>query len=68
MIKTAAEEGADMILFPEVQLTEFFPQFEKQDVRKYRLQIDSPQVKAFIPKAIFSKRERGIESLLARPI
>ena len=33
-----------MILFPEVQLTEFFPQFEKQDVRKYRLQIDSLKV------------------------
>ena len=26
-IKRAASEGADMILFPEVQLTEFFPQY-----------------------------------------
>ena len=25
-IKEAAENGADLILFPEVQLTEFFPQ------------------------------------------
>ena len=45
IIRQAAAEGADMILFPEVQLTEFFPQYEKQDVRSYLLAIDSPQVK-----------------------
>ena len=31
-IKEAAENGADLILFPEVQLTEFFPQYPGQDV------------------------------------
>ncbi len=25
-IRHAAEQGADLVLFPEVQLTEFFPQ------------------------------------------
>lgn len=45
-IKEAAKNNADIILFPEVQLTEFFPQYEKQDVCKYRLQIDSDEVKA----------------------
>lgn len=47
LIRKAAENKADLILFPEVQLTEFFPQYEGQDVTKYRLKIDSKEVKAF---------------------
>ena len=31
-INEAAQNGADMVLFPEVQLTEFFPQYPGQDV------------------------------------
>lgn len=31
-IKEAAENNADLILFPEVQLTEFFPQYQGRDV------------------------------------
>lgn len=31
-IKEASENNADLILFPEVQLTEFFPQYKGQDV------------------------------------
>jgi len=46
LIRKASENGADLILFPEVQLTEFFPQYEKKDVSRYRLQIDSDEVKA----------------------
>jgi len=46
-IRKAAQNRADLILFPEVQLTEFFPQYEGQDVRKYRLKIDSEEVKKF---------------------
>lgn len=45
-IKEAAENNSDIILFPEVQLTEFFPQYEKKDVSQYRLKIDSDEVKA----------------------
>ena len=40
-IKTAAEHGAELVLFPEVQLTEFFPQYPKQDVKKYAISLDS---------------------------
>lgn len=40
-IKEAAENGADLILFPEVQLTEFFPQYPGQDVTQYRIPLDS---------------------------
>lgn len=36
-----------MILFPEVQLTEFFPQFEGQDKSAYQVALDSQIVKAF---------------------
>lgn len=46
-IGEAAKNHADMILFPEVQLTEFFPQFEGQDKSAYRVALDSPIVKAF---------------------
>lgn len=45
LIKEAAENNADIILFPEVQLTEFFPQYENKDVRQYRLRMDSNVVK-----------------------
>ena len=46
-IKQAAENKANLILFPEVQLTEFFPQHEGRDVSEYRLSISSKEVKAF---------------------
>ena len=47
LIREAAKNNADLILFPEVQLTEFFPQYEGQDVTKYRLKMDSEEVKKF---------------------
>lgn len=40
-IEAAARQHADLVLFPEVQLTEFFPQYAGQDVRKYQASIDS---------------------------
>ncbi|MDO4616157.1 MAG: carbon-nitrogen hydrolase family protein [Lachnospiraceae bacterium] len=46
-IREASAAGADLILFPEVQLTEFFPQFPGQDVKKYGITMDSSQVQAF---------------------
>ena len=54
-IKEAAENGADLILFPEVQLTEFFPQYPGQDVTQYRIPLDSEVVAAFCRVA----RENG---------
>ncbi len=47
LIREAAENKADLILFPEVQLTEFFPQYEGKDVAEYRLNINSREVKQF---------------------
>jgi predicted amidohydrolase len=46
-IQDAAAQGADLILFPEVQLTYFFPQYSGRDVSEYGVTIDSPIVKAF---------------------
>ncbi len=47
MIREAADHHADLVLFPEVQLTEFFPQYEGKDAVKYRLTIDSEEVQKF---------------------
>jgi predicted amidohydrolase len=46
-IYDAAEQGADLILFPEVHLTEFFPQYPSQNVSSYGTLIDSDIVGAF---------------------
>jgi predicted amidohydrolase len=47
LIHQAAAQGADLILFPEVQLTEFFPQYPRQDVQSYGIKLDSEIVTAF---------------------
>lgn len=46
-IQTAAQEGADMILFPEVQLTEFFPQYPGGDASAYGISMHSDTVQTF---------------------
>lgn len=46
-IKEAALHNADLILFPEVQLTEFFPQFPDVDRSEYQIALCSDTVKAF---------------------
>ena len=46
-IGEAAKAGADLILFPEVQLTEFFPQYPGQDVAHYAVTLDHPIVEQF---------------------
>ncbi|MBQ8151570.1 MAG: carbon-nitrogen hydrolase family protein [Firmicutes bacterium] len=44
LIKEAADKGADLIFFPEIQLTPFFPQYEDRDVSEYVMTLDSPYV------------------------
>ena len=46
-MKQAAAKGADLILFPEVQLTEFFPQYPGKDVTAYEIPWESEVIKAF---------------------
>ena len=50
-LKTSLEmcdsaHGCDLLFFPEVQLTPFFPQYEKRDVSGYILKPDSEQKRA----------------------
>lgn len=44
LMRQAAEQGADLIFFPEIQLSPFFPQYEKRDAGAYALGLDSPYV------------------------
>ena len=44
-------KDSDLIFFPEIQLSPFFPQYEKRDASKYLVTMDSPYVKAFTDKA-----------------
>ncbi len=46
-IEEAARQHADLVLFPEVQLTEFFPQYAGQDVQEYQVSIESEIVRQF---------------------
>ena len=46
-VREAAAHGADLILFPEVQLTEFFPQHKGLDVSGYACDPDGKVVRAF---------------------
>ncbi len=46
-IKEAAENNADLVLFPEVQLTEFFPQNRNRNVEAYKIDINSDIIKKF---------------------
>lgn len=46
-IEIASKQGADLVLFPEVQLTEFFPQYPGQDAHKYAVTIEGETVKNF---------------------
>lgn len=45
-IQSAAESKADLILFPEIQLSPFFPQYHNRSASKYLMTLDSPEIKA----------------------
>lgn len=45
-MERAAEENADIIFFPELQLTPFFPQYEKRDAEAWAMALDGPEITA----------------------
>lgn len=45
-IRTAAERGAELVCFPEIQLTPFFPQYPGREVSGYVMREDSEEVRA----------------------
>lgn len=56
LIQQAAENGSDLIMFPEIQLTPFFPQYPGSDVSDYILTMDSPYIQGICNAC----RENGI--------
>ena len=46
-----AARGCDLLFFPEIQLTPFFPQYEKRDVSSYFLKPDSKKITALCEAA-----------------
>lgn len=46
-----AAKTSDLLFFPEIQCTPFFPQYEKQDVSAYLMRPDGEEVQAFCQKA-----------------
>ncbi|MBR1693703.1 MAG: carbon-nitrogen hydrolase family protein [Lachnospiraceae bacterium] len=45
LMRDAAKQGAELICFPEIQLTPFFPQYEQKDVTQYLMKTDSLYVR-----------------------
>ena len=46
-IRLAAEQGAQLVCFPEVQLSPFFPQYEGIDASEWCIPWDSPVIHSF---------------------
>ena len=46
-VRRAAELGAELICFPEIQLSPFFPQYEGRDAACWRIPWDSPWIRGF---------------------
>jgi len=46
-LQTAAQQGAALILFPEIHLSRFFPQFPDSNAAQYAVTLDSMTVRAF---------------------
>lgn len=65
LISRAGEAGADLIFFPELQLTPFFPQYEKQDATPWLMTLDGPEVAA-IREACWKSRIYASPNLYLR--
>jgi len=46
-VRTAAQHQSDLIFFPELQLTDFFPQYAGQDVSHYAVTLQSEIIQKF---------------------
>lgn len=47
MLEEAAGQGADLVLFPEIQLSPFFPKYEKKDASEYILEKKDAVIRRF---------------------
>ena len=46
LMERAKAAGAELIFFPELQLTPFFPQFEKRDASSWLMDVQVPELRA----------------------
>ena len=46
VIEQAGDAGADLVFFPEVQLSLFFPQYEKRDAERWVMSADGSEITA----------------------
>ena len=46
LMERAKAAGAELIFFPELQLTPFFPQYEKQDASCWLMDAQAPELRA----------------------
>jgi predicted amidohydrolase len=46
LMEEAKAQGAELIFFPELQLSPFFPQYEKRDPTPWLLTLDAPEIAA----------------------
>lgn len=56
LMERAKAAGAELIFFPELQLTPFFPQFEKRDASSWLMDVQAPELRAIREKC----RELGL--------
>ncbi|WP_455645438.1 carbon-nitrogen hydrolase family protein [Methanosphaera sp.] len=52
LIRNAAKNNADLICFPEVQLTKFFPQYEQLDKKHYAIPINSEYIQGICDECL----------------
>ena len=45
-MREAAHNGAELVCFPEIQFSPFFPQFPQEDASRYAMKIDHPAMRA----------------------
>lgn len=45
MMERAKTDGADLIFFPEIQLSPFFPKYPGRDAARWRMRPDGPEVR-----------------------
>ena len=50
-MESASKNGANVVCFPEIQLSPFFPQYEGQSAKQYALTLESDTVKKIQQKS-----------------
>ena len=49
-MRGAMRKGADLIIFPELQLSPFFPKYSNQNASSFLMTLQSPEIKTICEK------------------